>query len=344
MRLLSFALLAACHAPANGGPGPDAGAPSDSGVIDTTPNQWVWVEIPGSTCANGTPAGFGINRAASGNDLFVYFQGGGACWDANTCFVLKTAINTTTTYGPANLATDVAVLEIDRSWNAALANANLVFVPYCTADLHAGTNVKDYMVAGQMPIHHTGGTNTQLFVDALHATFPDAANVWVSGSSAGGYGATLNFLRFADAWPTAKLSLLEDSSPFIPVYANYGSWQSAWNLAFPTGCADCASDLTAAFDTIVAAEPDSRVGLLTWDDDATITAYFGYTGPIDEAQSALIAGHFDHARTHAFELAGTNHTMLGQLATLAQPSGGITLDAWVTQWLTGDDAWATVGN
>ena len=54
MRFLVGALaLAACHDPAAM---VDGGKTIDADSLETTPNQWVWVPVAGTTCANGTPA------------------------------------------------------------------------------------------------------------------------------------------------------------------------------------------------------------------------------------------------------------------------------------------------
>lgn len=306
-------------------------------TIDVPAGKWTWVEVPGTTCANGSPAGIGVNRGATaGGPLDIYFEGGGACWDVATCTANPPlAINLDVTYDAAKLATDTAALVPDRSATNPYANATYVFVPYCTADLHAGTQVMAY--PGGPTIHHTGGSNTQAFVDAIAAAFPDAPLVWVSGSSAGGYGATLNFHRFTAHWANAHL--MEDSSPFVDFVASYPTMQDAWKLAFPPNCTSCATSFTSVFDAVVAAHPDARIGLMTFDNDETIRAYFGYPSLI-APQDDLITKHFNHPNTHVFEVVGTSHTMLGNVG--AYTVDGVPLATWLTQWLTGDPAWATV--
>ncbi|HEY6037018.1 MAG TPA: pectin acetylesterase-family hydrolase, partial [Kofleriaceae bacterium] len=181
--LVGMIVLAACQSSHPGAA--DSSLAGDANVLDTTPNQWVWVPVAGTTCANGTPAGFGLNRSATpGGDVFVYFEGGGACWDTATCTANPpVAVNLDVTYTAAKLAQDVTALTVNRAVGPPLATANYVFVPYCTGDLHAGTNVMAY--PGGPTIHHTGATNTQAFVDLLAPAFPDAQVVWVTGSSAG---------------------------------------------------------------------------------------------------------------------------------------------------------------
>ena len=322
---------------------PDSGMPLGDGgatTIDVPANVWTWVPIAGTTCANGSPAGIGVNRApTAGGKLNIYFEGGGACWDTASCTANPPlAVNLDVTYDAAKLASDTAGLVVDRSAGEPVASTTYVFVPYCTGDLHAGTQVMAY--PGGPTIHHTGGTNTQKFVDALHAAFPDAPTLWISGSSAGGYGATLNFHRFTQAWPSAQADLLEDSSPFIPFLANYDKLTSAWAIAFPPGCTGCATSFTSVFDAVATAHPTSRIGLMTFDDDATIKAYFGYASSLAPVQDDLIVHHFDHPNTKVFEATGTSHTMLGSVGSIS--SHGVQLATWITQWLVGDPAWATV--
>jgi len=79
---------------------------------------------------------------------------------------------------------------------------------------------------------------------------------------------------------------------------------------------------------------------MTWDNDQVVAAYFGYTTSLAPVQDDLITNHFTHPNTKVFEATGTSHTMFGQLATVQ--SHGVKLSDWVTQWLVGDTAWATV--
>jgi len=311
-------------------------------LIETPVDRWSFVAINGTTCANGSTAGFGLDR--SGHDdgeLFVYFAGGGACWDTATCTAQPpVAVNLDVTYTQQKLDFDVAQLTIERQPGTLLQNTNFVFVPYCTADLHAGTTVTAY--PGGPTIHHTGGDNTQAFVQALHDKFPDATQIWLAGSSAGGYGATFNMHRFSDAWPAAHVDLYQDSSPFIPMVSSYDTLQAAWHLAFPPGCTGCETSLTSVFDAVVAAHPDSRIALDTWDNDQIIAAYFGYGAtPIHDVQLDLIRNHFNKAHTRVFVAPGTQHTMLGQLDSLAV--NNMLLSLWVAQWFGGDPDWRSVG-
>lgn len=319
----------------------DTGAAADGGGVEpisTPPNTWTWVPFPGTTCGNGTTAGIGVNAAADPKDLIVSFEGGGACWSLETCFTTPSAVNIGETYDAAKLAEDTATNVIDRSPGAFQERATVVYIPYCTGDLHAGRHVMEYDRAHS--IHHTGAANTQAFVDALRATVPNPAHVWVMGSSAGGFGATLNLHRFTEAWPGAEVHLLQDSSPFVEVQANYEVWQAAWELAFPPGCAGCQTSFPAVMSAVGAAHPNTRIGLLHYDNDATIRLFFGYSGSLVPATDALLADQYARPNTKYFVAAGDKHTMLGEAATLSVE--GVSLSSWFAGWLLGAPGWQSV--
>jgi hypothetical protein len=321
----------------------DAPAADTRVPFGTPEHTWTWLDLPGTQCADGNPTGIGVNVSSDSHDVVVFFEGGGACWDATSCFVLRTAVHIDTDFNAATLQAELSYFPFDRSdTGSPLSRPTYIFVPYCTGDLHAGMRTATYDFFGPRQVHHVGATNTQLVVDRVHAALPDAAHVWVVGQSAGGYGATLNFHRFVAAWPGAELSLLQDSSPFIPVAANYGQWQASWLLQFPPNCTTCTTDFSAVIGAVHANSPTSRLGLLTFDNDTTIKLVFGY-GLFDSvvaATNTLISTYYADSTTHVFELVGTDHTMLGGLATRVGP-GGMHLSDWVNQWASDDPAWTS---
>ena len=341
MKALFFVMFAA--ACSSGNDGPPAVDAAGAQPIVTPDDQWTWVPIEGTTCANGSPAGIGVYRTHVTDNVFVYFQGGGACWDYKTCFVDKSSVHVETTYDQATLTSEAGALAFNRADTTnPLSQSTVVFVPYCTADLHAGDNIATYSDGSiSKQVHHSGAVNTQAFVDAVHSTLPDAQTVWVAGSSAGGYAATLNFHRFTTAWSGASVHLLQDSSPFVPVLTNFSTWKTAWNLQYPPGCNDCETSFPAVVDAVATAHPSSRIGLMHFTEDSVIKFFFGYTGSLLPATNALLDNEYKYANTKAYVIAADRHTMLGELGTLVSP-GGVPLGNWVLQWVRGEEGWTTV--
>ena len=46
---------------------------------------WQRVEIPGTQCSDGSQYKFFVHDDPGSNDLLLYFEGGGACWDYESC-------------------------------------------------------------------------------------------------------------------------------------------------------------------------------------------------------------------------------------------------------------------
>jgi hypothetical protein len=134
--------------------------PTDgSAIMDgTTDTGWRWVPFDDAFCsdADGTASktGLAINWGTTA-DLVVFLQGGGACWEYYTCGLVHTA--TTGPFGPSQFVTSAYNL-YPSSWArranlpTALANATVVFVPYCTGDVHGGNAVTTYTMPSFPPV------------------------------------------------------------------------------------------------------------------------------------------------------------------------------------------------
>ena len=117
----------------DGGPG-DSGS---GGRLVAPLETWTWIEIPGMTCANGSPTGVGVNLTDRSKDVLVFFEGGGACWDATTCWALPFSLYISSGYGKtqfdADFQRDMFQLRREDPENP-FRNVSYVFMPYCTGD------------------------------------------------------------------------------------------------------------------------------------------------------------------------------------------------------------------
>lgn len=66
---------------------------SDSDPLATAVDSWESLPIDGARCGNGTDTGVGVNRSTQSGDLVILMQGGGACWDGDSCFVKKASVH-----------------------------------------------------------------------------------------------------------------------------------------------------------------------------------------------------------------------------------------------------------
>jgi Pectinacetylesterase len=230
---LAAALLVAC----GGSSSPDVEEISNPqrDAYDT----WVKIEPPGVVCGNNTPYKFFANFSASTDKLVVVFEPGGACWDYDSC-TGKNGIR-----GAAN----VDGLK-DTHWDKASFISpflsrfddtspsqtwNMVYIPYCTGDVHTGNNVVTYEGTPNVEFHHDGHTAVQEVVKWIDGNFTHVPKLLVTGCSAGGVGALVNY-RFLRNGIRAveKGYLLDDSGPVFPSsgYSQplHSMIRAAWNI------------------------------------------------------------------------------------------------------------------
>ena len=320
--------------------------------ITATAETWTWVGFPDSACGNGAATGIGVNLTTRSTDVLIYMQGGGACWDSVTCGYLHTATATDTGYTASSFAGDgtksAAPFSRATSTNP-FKDMSYVYVPYCTGDVHAGDTVTTYPATTvgtvnvpETTVHHKGAANMRAYLARLAVTFPNATRVFVSGSSAGAYGAEFNFAAVKAAFPNAEVHVLADCGQMInPSGSLLSTWVSAWNLQVPSGCTGCAADFTKYPTWLFSTYPQSRFALLAYTQDGTLSQFFGYTGAQFETQTrALLTADYDPTSNARYYLvAGNSHVMLGSLNTIT--NNNVTLLDWTSAFVSGT-GWASV--
>jgi len=170
-----------------------------------------WEEVvPGGDCrcSDGSEFSFWV-RQANPDKVVVYLQGGGACFSAETCEPDNELYNTTITEGPAQ----EGVFDFADERNP-FADHSVVYVPYCTGDVHLGNVTTEY--APGLTVHHKGLVNGSAALEHLASTFPDATEVVVMGESAGSAAAPLYAGLVSDRFPDARITVLADGSGSYP--------------------------------------------------------------------------------------------------------------------------------
>jgi hypothetical protein len=369
---------------------PHGGAPirRTDGTAIAGAAGWRWIPFGDAICTDAVADAsgrytFGTSTTGlaiswgpeTSTDLVVFLQGGGACWDFITCggaapLVDKTAL--TGPFGPAEFAQDIYA-KYPNSWirrenlPPAIQDATVVFVPYCTGDVHGGDRVMTYvsLVPGFPSItwHHVGHANVLAFLKRLAPTFPHPAKLVVAGSSGGGFGTLANYTTFRAAWPDARSYLVDDSGPpligdAIPVLTR-AAWYGSWNLGASLGsfCPECPEDLSAGVTEIVARYPQDRIALLSHLQDGVIRGFFGtitltpfptitpMAADEFEAQLRLLGTtRMDPATANAkyFFTAGDGHPTLEDPTVITTPPPG--LPAWIELMLSDSPDWASASD
>src|SRR5262249_19022277 len=145
--------------------------------------------------------------------LLYYFQGGGACWDNNSC-TLKTCDmsvdpSPTGSDNPSNIHSGFG--DFTNPANP-FHDWNIVYVAYCSCDIHFGDAGQTY--TGNFPpvhIEHRGAENAAVAQKWAREHFVNPDEVFVTGSSAGAYGAWFNAPLLVAVWPASQFEVLADA-------------------------------------------------------------------------------------------------------------------------------------
>lgn len=346
-------LLTACSSDSDGGGPPTLG---------TTPKQWDYVAVPGSKCMNNTDTGIGVNLGTSG-DLVIYMEGGGACFNSSTC----NSVAHQSGWNASNYASEIAVYNVglfDRLDDKnPFKDATFVFIPYCTADVHSGSQPNG--LGGRAFV---GYANVGHDLDLIVAQSKDVKRVILSGSSAGGFGALINYDRTAKAFGDTPVHLLDDSGPplgdqFLAPCLQQ-KFRETWNLdaAIPAGCTECkqanGGGLSNALGYLANAYPDRKFGLVTANRDGVIRSFYGYGYPdcvVGASGTPMPESAFSSGITALRDQTLANHKNFrvytkdsGEHVWLLFPpdtvsprrdGSGKHLAVWINEMLDGDDGW-----
>ena len=274
--------------------------------------QWTSVTLPeasGARCGNGSPARVMVNLAPASRRTLVFFEGGGACWTQKGC--LGQGKLTEVASNPQGVPTDyfnhinmglfgLATPLITRTpvmGKAFTQSWNLVYVPYCTGDVHAGHRLQVYADAdpsAPLTYHHRGHANTQALADWLKAQWPRPEQLLVAGSSAGGLGATANYAFLREAMQPERSALMNDSGPILPAPLGGDTRQypslrqhtrvrEAWGLDAPGGVVEALNrgfpvlavgrDLATLNTGLPKAFPSDRFGFAAFQGDGIFPAF-----------------------------------------------------------------------
>ncbi len=306
--------------------------------------KWETIELPassGASCGNGSPYRFFVNRSPFTTKTVVMFEGGGACWEKGSCEnkggARLSAVNPNgipanymqvwdyqAHYGlvtPFTMRTHPLSAVQTQSWN-------IVYVPYCTGDVHTGNKVTTYSDdAGAIAWYHRGAVNVKAVTAWMAAQLPKPEVLLMTGFSAGGAGSTAHFPQMRTGVQAKKAALLADSGPLFwaprsgtaeqfPSLPLHNKIRDVWGLDGPQGMvtellrdypgAGDANNLGTISSALPKLFPNDRIGYAMFQEDTNYSA-FSY----EKFYPVLYAAPSNEAR-----LAGLNRRWRQDIGTL----------------------------
>jgi hypothetical protein len=255
-------------------------------AVAETYYKWTSVELPASTgasCGNGTPYRFFINRTPFTSKTVVMFEGGGACWAKGACQGEGGLLGASNPNGvPANYLSSLTMAAYGlvtpftsrvNPFNSIQTQSwNIIYVPYCTGDVHSGNKIALYPdkdpSKASLTYFHKGAVNGEALAKWMAANMAKPDHLLVTGFSAGGAGATSNYSTLREIVKPKLQTMLADSGPqmqadrkaAVPAASLklHDKIREAWGLDGPEGLV---TKLVAKFPGI--GSPDNLGSLTT---------------------------------------------------------------------------------
>ena len=224
--------------------------------------QWNLVQLDANdggdyVCGNGSAYKFFVNPSLTSNNVLIYFEAGGACWDYPSCSGQSGIRGAANPNGiPDDYMNGFSIPAImspfifrAHPWERVdTQHWTIIFVPYCTGDIFIGDNEKTYIdeeTGTELDWNHNGFKNTQGILKWMKEGpfkdhFTSIPKLMVTGCSAGGAGSILNyhFIRKELAGRVSESILLNDSGPIYYTLGDADLWsgplhekiQEAWGI------------------------------------------------------------------------------------------------------------------
>lgn len=332
--------------------GTTTGDPGDP-LPDAPEGEWMYVEIDGMFCRDGSPAGVGVRYAANSDKLVIYMEGGGACFNALTCLVNPESVGA----GKFDPGPFSGIFDNENPDNP-LMDYNFIYMPYCTGDVFYGSEPNGNVPGGPQNQMFVGYDNTVTALDRIVDTFPDTTQVVTTGQSGGGFGAASTYDLVASYFPNNDVVLIDDSGPiFRDQYLApclQQTFRDVWGVddSLPADCTACfgadGGGLWNYLTFIHDKYPNAPKGLISSEADGTISTFFGYgqndcnalfpSFPnFDEALYDLRDNVLTGPEWGTYYKTGNSHTYLADDGSFygLEVSGTLLVD-WVTDLINGD--------
>jgi Pectinacetylesterase len=348
-------------------------AVSTASAVDApseTPTEWVAIaptptRIDGrvytATCSQARGADpaykFWFHRGTA-DGLVVFFDGGGACWDDVTCAIprLRDAPRDDDGFYKAELITTDdpnrfdGIFDLDNPRNP-VRNWSFVYVPYCTGDVHTGSNTARYTdpdTGEPFTIEHRGADNFRVVLGWLKQNFAQPQQLLVAGSSAGAYGAATHYPRIREAYPRSRAILIGDAGQGVMTQSFLEQRERSWRAELPRGLFRRHEPITPETDMIgrlAERYPNDRFAQYTTVHDITQSSFYALMGVENaclawsQAMSTALAERQRAPNFRSYLASGETHSILRTPRFYTEASGGASFAEWFAALVDAGPAW-----
>lgn len=332
---------------------------------------------PSCTNAPGTNPEFAFFfRQGASDNLVVYFQGGGACWQESNTITKSTCTqelaefeNTTTMdlISAGSVAGTGGIFNFSNTDNP-FKDWSFIYIPYCSGDLFWGAEDAVY---GDATVRHRGHVNTRVVIEWMKNKFQTAPdNIFVTGISAGSYGAMGNFPFIKEAFSDSQFHVFADAGNGVLNADFKANGLVNWDIQIPSsttlpdtstftdldGLSPADLDVPSFYSSIANHYTTTNFGQYTtawdnnqayfynvmqnisdpttWSDITSDTVWCDWHNAmlanVTTTKNASTAGNYNH-----YIAPGDAHTILMSSDMYTETSNGVGLVGWINAMLNG---------
>jgi hypothetical protein len=337
--LLSLLLLAALILPGAGGL--LAQEPPELPVLDEMRRGWTILEPGGETvCARETPFNFFVRKTDQTDKLMIYFQGGGACWNAFLCRD-GGPYDDAVSYWGVEVGAYRGIFDVRNESNP-LRDYNVVYIPYCTGDVHVGDESVRYLGS---TIEHRGAVNAQAALDWAYANFSAPEQIVVAGTSAGADRAIYFTADIAEQYPDSRIIQFGDAGVGAtprgwPVLQTWGMFDNMHD--YLTEVDPETFDVNVLYSLTAEKFPNVTLAEFTNANDETQAVFYNFAGISDApAWQDVMYGNLAVLEEQvelftSYVAGGSGHTILVRDTFYTLTSNGVPFVEWFTALINGE--------
>jgi hypothetical protein len=306
--------------------------------------------VPGGdcACADGSEFNFWV-RDADPAKVVLYLEGGGACFDATSCAFT----NEQTTLYDWNISPDddpalrQGIFDFGHEGNP-FADYSVVYVPYCTGDVHLGHLTREY--SPELTVEHVGAVNGMAALAYLAEHYSGAEQVVVVGESAGAIASPVYAGLVSDLLPDAQVTVFADGSgaysddPDLAagIGALWGSSETMPDWEVNEGLTPADWSIPRFWVQAGLHDPEIVMSRFDYAYDAVQTAFMQVTGADTSDVAASIAANeamIEEAGVvqHSYTAPGDDHTVSTGNEFYEMEVDGVRLVDWLTGVVAGED-------
>ncbi|MEM9313146.1 MAG: pectin acetylesterase-family hydrolase [Pseudomonadota bacterium] len=312
-------------------------------------SAWVTIEAPApAQCSDGSAYSFHVRRADP-ERLLLFFNGGGACWNAATCDP-EASPSYRVHAGPGS-GND------PREYNGAFAldspenpfrDWSQVFVSYCSGDVHLGDRASDYQRddGSSFTVEHRGRRNADAVLEHISEHFAPQ-RILVAGGSAGAIASPVYATVVAELYPDAEVVQFAGGAAgyrIPPPAALWERWGTIEALPSALDAGDTNAETLQLLDFYrLAARARPQLSFYSWDNayDAVQERFLALLGASGELLVGLNANlrelRSDVPTLRSYIAPGEFHTVLRYEELYSRSSDGVRAVEWIRDLAEGRD-------